>query len=149
MWLAARIVAVIALKRDKIANQLPRAPDRGSNTEAFWTQHLAENGRNTKLCTYEPEGKGPAERKLGRLRITSAFDVIELFDSRPDVCHGNIKRDGIEKVWSSVLETILPSMPEPDALARLYGDFESETLHPGADGVYMKLCDKYWLDHQK
>lgn len=136
-------------EKDKIARELMRAPDRGSDTEAFWTQHLAENGRNAELCTYELEGKGPAERKLGRLRITPAFDVIELFDSRPGICHGNIKRDGIERVWNSVLETTLPPMPEPDALAHSYGDFKSEALHPGADSVYMKLCDKYWLDHQK
>ena len=135
--------------RDLIADALSRAPDNDSNTEAFWTRYLAEEGKNADLCTYEPAGRGPDERKLGLLRVTPTFDLIEKLDSRPSILHGNIKRDRIDSVWRSVLETTLPPMPEPDALAHLYGDFESEALHPGADSVYMKLCDKYWLGSQK
>ncbi len=126
-----------------IADALARAPDRGSNTEAFFTSHLLENGPKANLCTREIGGKG-FERTPGRLRIMPSFDVTELFFSRPAIHHGNIKHDGIGEVWRRILETELPRMPDPDELARLHEDFESEKLHPGADSVYMRICDRYW-----
>ncbi|KPJ58026.1 MAG: hypothetical protein AMS15_09355 [Planctomycetes bacterium DG_23] len=136
--------------REKIAEVLLRVPGHGdSDTEASWTRHLVEKGKSADLLTYEPEGKGPQQRRLGRLRIMPDFDVIEIFYSRPLILHGNVKRDGIERVWGNILDTELSEMPEPDTLARLYGDFASELLYPRADSVYLKHCDKYWQEHQK
>jgi len=132
----------------RLADTLERAPDRGSNTEAHWTRLLTEKGKFAGLCTYEPAGRGPEERALAWLRITPAFDVIEMFESRPPLPHGNLKRDGISRVWAGILEAVLPTMPEPEALAQSYGNFESEALHPGVDSVYMKLCDRYWQSRQ-
>jgi MoaA/NifB/PqqE/SkfB family radical SAM enzyme len=118
----------------------------GVETEASWTERLLEKGREACPHTYEPGGKGPSERTLGRLLVTPDFDVKELFFSRPAIPHRNIKRDGIESVWRSILETELPRLPEPEELAHTYGDFGSETLHPGGDSIYMKLCDRYWRE---
>lgn len=137
-------------ERDEIAELLPRAPDRGSDTEANLTGSLAERGREAVLReTYEPAGKGPEGRGLGLFLVSPTFDVTERFHSRPSLYHGNLKRDGIEKVWRSVLDAVLPPMSEPDEIASSYGHFDSEALHPGVDSVYMKLCDEYWHAHEK
>jgi len=116
----------------------------GVETEAVWTQRLMEKGR--KICphTYEHGGNVPSERTLGRLVVMPDLDVKELFFSRPAIPHGNVRRDGIESVWRSILEAQGPPLPEPQELARLYGDFGSQALHPCGDSVYMKLCDRYW-----
>ncbi len=145
---AFEALRITKAEHEMIADALPRAPDRGSNTEASYTRLLTDKGREAGLCTYEAGGKGPDQRHLGWLVITPAFEVIERFDSRPSIPHGNLKREGVETVWASVLNAELPLMPEPDALARAYGDFPSEALHPGAGSVYMKLCDKYWAAAQ-
>jgi MoaA/NifB/PqqE/SkfB family radical SAM enzyme len=132
--------------KERIADILQRAPDRGSDTEASWVRQLAESGRKAGLCSYARPGQGPTERSLGRMRVSPSFDVTELFFSRPPVRHGNVKRDGIDAVWAHVMETCLAPMPEPEVLAQRYGDSRSEALHPGPDSVYMKLCDAYWRD---
>lgn len=127
-----------------IAHLWPLAPDRGSDTEANLTRQLASGGRGAGLCTYEPAGAGPEGRRLGCFRVTPTSDVIERFVSRPHLHHGNLKRDGADRVWQSVLDATLPPMPEPDELALTYGDFGSDLLYPGAESIHMKLCDRYW-----
>lgn len=115
-----------------------------ADTAAHWTRRLLDAGREACPHRYESAGKGPSQRTLGRFRITPDFDVRELFFSRPALEHGNIRRDGIDRVWRSVLEADLPALPEPEELAALYGDLQSERLHPGGDSVYMRLCDTWW-----
>ena len=127
-----------------IVHVWPLAPDRGSDTEANLTRQLASRERGADLCTYEPAGTGPEGRRRGCFRVTPAFDVIERFLSRPHLHHGNLRRDGADRVWQSVLDATLPPMPEPDELAATYGDFHSDLLYPGAESIHMKLCDRYW-----
>ena len=129
---------------EQIAAILQRAPCDSTDTEASWVRQLA--GKEVGLFAYERPGRGPTERTLGRLRISPSFDVTELFESRPAVHHGNVKRDGIDAVWTHIMGTCLSPMPEPEVLAQRYGDSQSEALHPGIYSVYMKLCDAYWRD---
>jgi hypothetical protein len=121
-----------------------QAPDRGHDTEGSLTTAMAGMHGGGDLCTYEAGGTGPEGRRLGRLRITPARDVVEILDSRPWLDHGNLKQDGIEGVWGSILDTALPDMPDPAELAAAFGDLESDLLHPGAESVHMKLADRYW-----
>jgi MoaA/NifB/PqqE/SkfB family radical SAM enzyme len=148
-----RLRALQALRPTKrdiepLADALPGAPLSAANSEAFWTRRLAQQGSSADLHTYRRSGRGPAKRGLGHLLVTPEFEVIEVLESRPSIGHGNLRRDGGEKVWRSVLDTELPPMPEPDELAHLYGDVESDALHPGADSVYMMLCDKHWQERE-
>jgi hypothetical protein len=76
--------------------------------------------------------------------VTPAFDVIERCLSRPHLHHGNLRRDGVDRVWQSILDATLPPMPEPDELAGAYGDPDSDLLYPGAESVHLKLCDRHW-----
>ncbi len=80
------------------------------------------------------------------LIVEPSFDVIEAFDARPPVAHGNVREDGFDAVFGSVLELELPPMPEPGELAERYGDKSSDLLYPGADSVHMKLADRYWSE---
>jgi MoaA/NifB/PqqE/SkfB family radical SAM enzyme len=132
--------------KERIAAVLQRAPDKGTDTEGSFVHQLADTGIELSRDTYERSGRGPQERTLGRLRVSPSFDVTEVFFARPAVCHGNVKRDGIDTVWAHVMETCLSPMPEPEVLAQSYGDSQSEALHPGAGSVYVKLCDAYWRD---
>lgn len=132
--------------RDTLGDALFSAPDRGSDTEGVLTRRLLDPDAAAGLCTYEPGGAGPEGRKLGRLRITPAFDVVEVFESRPPLPHGNLKREGATRVWDSVLETTLPPMPEPSELAARCGDTRSELLYPGAESIHMKLADRHWRE---
>jgi MoaA/NifB/PqqE/SkfB family radical SAM enzyme len=129
---------------DKIAADIPYPQDMCKNTEASILLNLIENGKEACPFSYEVGGKGPSERILGHIQITPGFDVKEIFLSRRPVHHGNIKKDGIERIWQSILDTTLPPLPEPEQLVKMYGDFESEKLLIGGDSVYMKLCDAYW-----
>jgi len=117
-------------------------------TEAAWTQHLAEPGSVARLYdgAYQRAGTGPEERDLGWFRITPDFEVIEEFEARPHMTHGNLKRDGMAQVWQHVLETGVPALPEPEELARRYGDPLSTAMHPAADSVYRLLGDRYWRE---
>jgi hypothetical protein len=120
-----------------------------ADIQAHWTRRLLDAGREACPHTYESPGKGPSQRTLARFRITPEFDVRELFFSRPAIDHGNLRRDGIDHVWHSILEADLRALPEPEELAALYGDLQSLHLHPGADSVYMKLCDTWWRRERK
>jgi len=131
---------------DALGEALLSAPDRGSDTESVLTRRLLEPDSASRLCTYEPGGAGPEERRLGRLRISPAFDVVEMFHSRPPLPHGNLRRDGAGQVWRSVLDAELPAMPEPCELAARYGDTRSELLYPSAESIHMKLADRCWQE---
>jgi len=72
------------------------------------------------------------------------FALVEEFEGRPHISHGNLKQDGIERVWRHVLEVEVPAMPEPEELAQRYGDLTSEAMHPAAGSVYRLLADRHW-----
>ena len=114
-------------------------------TEGAWVQRLAEDDPRINLYeAYAPARTESGQRSLGSFLVTPEFDVIEWFGSRPALHHGNLKTDGIERMWEHVLATELPQMPGPAELARRFGDASSRELHDGAASVYMKLCDTYW-----
>jgi MoaA/NifB/PqqE/SkfB family radical SAM enzyme len=116
-----------------------------AKTEAACVAQLARLESSESL-TEVPEvaGAGPEERALGRLRISPEFGVTETFWTRPSLAHGNLKRDGIARVWQSILTTRVPEIPTPGELARRHGNFGSTALHYGPGSVYVKLCDTYW-----
>jgi MoaA/NifB/PqqE/SkfB family radical SAM enzyme len=118
-----------------------------AETEAACVAQLARLESSESL-TEVPEvaGAGPEERALGRLRISPEFEVTETFWTRPSLAHGNLKRDGIERVWRSILTTAVPEIPAPSELARCYGGAGSAALHYGPGSVYVKLCDAYWQE---
>ncbi len=122
------------------------APDRGHDTEAALTERLSEEATVQALDTYSPTGRGPEARRLGTLIVEPSFDVIEVFTARPAAAHGNVKEDGFDAVFGSVLALELPPMPEPGELAERYGDTSSDLLYPGADSVHMKLASRYWSE---
>jgi len=122
------------------------APDRGHDTEAALTERLSEDTAAQALDTYSPAGRGPEARRLSVLIVTPSFGVIEAFLARPPVAHGNVKGDGFDAVFGSVMELELPPMPEPGELADRYGDKSSDLLYPGADSVHMKLADRHWSE---
>jgi len=134
---------------ERIAEVLPMAQEMCQKTEAIFAQHLASEGKKACPYSHESGGKGPAERSLGRLQVTPDFDVSEVFHTRANISHGNLKRDGMEVVWQSIVDAAIPGIPEPEELANRYGDFTSDLLHPTGDSVYMKLCDKYWQEKRK
>jgi MoaA/NifB/PqqE/SkfB family radical SAM enzyme len=133
------------------ASAVSAIAERGvGETEATWTRRLTESGSTAELYngTYQRGGTGPEERDLGWFWITPDFEVIEEFEARPHVTHGNLRRDGIECVWRHVLETEVAVVPDPEDLARRYGDLASEAMHPAAGSVYRLLADRYWREQE-
>jgi MoaA/NifB/PqqE/SkfB family radical SAM enzyme len=121
------------------------------DTEAAWTRHLAESGSVARLYdgAYQRGGTGPEERDLGWFRITPDFEVIEEFEARPPIAHGNLRRDGMQSVWQHVMGAKVPALPEPEDLARHYGDLGSEAMHPAVGSVYRLLGERYWRERER
>jgi MoaA/NifB/PqqE/SkfB family radical SAM enzyme len=118
-----------------------------AETEAACAEGLARAESHEPLLEVpEVAGAGPEERTLGRLRVSPDFTVTGMFMTRPASAHGNLKRDGIARVWQSILMAVVPEVPTPRELARDHGDRNSTRLHPSTGSVYTKLCDTYWRE---
>jgi len=115
------------------------------DSEATYTSGLREADPSSNEAAPLEGGKG-FDRPAGILRISASFDVTETDISRQPMFHGNLRSDGIEKVWESMLETEVPPVPALTELADRYGDFESDKLHPASCSVHELLRDRYWRD---